>query len=255
MQRPLLLLTNDDGINAPGILALMDAVRPLGDVLVVAPDSARSAQSNALTVTIPLRARKLREEEGLTVFECNGTPTDCTKLGLMQLADRRPSLILSGINHGSNTSISVIYSGTMGAALEACVDDIPAMGISHFSYRPNADMTRAKHYASVFARQLLLHGLPRFTCLNVNIPDLPMEKGVKICRQAAGYWSEEFTKRQDTAGHNYYWLGGEFVNCEPDAQDTDVWAVRNGYVSVVPVQTDMTNYPFMQELQKWKMEE
>ncbi|MBO6005855.1 MAG: 5'/3'-nucleotidase SurE, partial [Paludibacteraceae bacterium] len=228
MKRPLILITNDDGIYAPGLKALIAAVKTLGDVLVVAPDGPRSAQSNALTVTVPLRSKKLSEEPGVAIWQCNGTPTDCVKMGIRKIADRWPDILLSGINHGRNTSISVIYSGTMGAALEGCVDDIPSIGISHCDFRPDADFTAAGKIAYEVTAKVLKEGLPRYTCLNVNVPETQDIKGIRISRQAAGHWEEVLDQRQDPTGRNYYWLGGEFVDHEPDAEDTDEWAVQNG---------------------------
>ena len=253
MKRPLILITNDDGIYAPGLKALVAAVKPLGDVLVVAPDGPRSAQSNALTVTVPLRSKKLREEPGVAIWQCNGTPTDCVKMGIRKIADRWPDILLSGINHGRNTSISVIYSGTMGAALEGCVDDIPSIGISHCDFRPDADFTAAGTIAYEVTAKVLKEGLPRYTCLNVNVPETQDIKGIRISRQAAGHWEEVLDQRQDPTGRNYYWLGGEFVDHEPDAEDTDEWAVQNGYVSITPVQLDMTNYKYMEHLKDWNI--
>lgn len=253
MKRPLILITNDDGIYAPGLKALVAAVKPLGDVLVVAPDGPRSAQSNALTVTVPLRSKKLSEEPGVAIWQCNGTPTDCVKMGIRKIADRWPDILLSGINHGRNTSISVIYSGTMGAALEGCVDDIPSIGISHCDFRPDADFTAAGKIAYEVTAKVLKEGLPRYTCLNVNVPETQDIKGIRISRQAAGHWEEVLDQRQDPTGRNYYWLGGEFVDHEPDAEDTDEWAVQNGYVSITPVQLDMTNYKYMEYLKDWNI--
>ena len=253
MQRPLILITNDDGIYAPGLKALVAAVKPLGDVLVVAPDGPRSAQSNELKVTVPLRSKKLSEEPGVAIWQCNGTPTDCVKMGIRKIADRWPDILLSGINHGRNTSISVIYSGTMGAALEGCVDDIPSIGISHCDFRPDADFTAAGKIAYEVTAKVLKEGLPRYTCLNVNVPETQDIKGIRISRQAAGHWEEVLDQRQDPTGRNYYWLGGEFVDHEPDAEDTDEWAVQNGYVSITPVQLDMTNYKYMEHLKDWNI--
>lgn len=246
--RPLIILTNDDGLSAPGIRALQDAVKPLGDLLIVAPDGPRSAQSNAITTILPLRVYKTVDEPGLTVYKCNGTPTDCVKMAINTLAPRRPSLVIAGINHGINTSISVIYSGTMGAALEACVDDIPSFGISLDNYSRNADMTVAARYAHLFARYVLHHPLPRYSCLNINVPDLQQPLGIKVCRQAQGSWHETFDRRTDPAGHSYYWLGGDFVNHEPNVPDTDQTAVEQGYVAVTPVQLDMTDYKLLNTL-------
>lgn len=247
--RPLIVITNDDGIGAPGIMALQEALMELGDILVVSPDGPRSAQSNAITSVVPLRLHKVKEEEGLAVYKCSGTPTDCVKMALNLIADRRPSMVVSGINHGVNTSISVIYSGTMGAALEGCVDNVASFGISIDDYSRDADMTHAAEYARKVAEWVLKNGLPRYTCLNVNVPK-GKPKGVKWCRQAQGSWKEEFERRVDPYGHNYYWLGGEFVNHEPGAPGTDQEAVESGMVSIVPVRLDMTDFGFLEKMEK-----
>jgi len=254
--RPLILVTNDDGVNAKGIQSLIECLLPLGDIFVVAPDGPRSAQSSALTVTTPLRVKKTDEEDGLTMYVCNGTPADCVKLALNQLCPRKPNIIVSGINHGMNSSISIIYSGTMGAAMEGCVNGIPSIGFSLCSYDPRADFTKAMEYAYKITKKTLETGLPRTLCLNVNIPDTHhIIKGIKVCRQSEGYWSEEFIRREDPSGKHYYWLTGEFINAEKQNDDTDEWALENGFVSIVPVKIDMTAYEFMDDLKKWKYDE
>ncbi|MDR3705036.1 MAG: 5'/3'-nucleotidase SurE [Paludibacteraceae bacterium] len=251
-QKPLILVTNDDGVTARGIRSLVESVRPLGEVLVVAPDAPRSAQASALTVTNPLRVKKIEEEDGLTIYQCNGTPADCVKLAINQLAPRRPDIVVSGINHGTNSSISIIYSGTMGAAIEGCVAGIPSVGFSLCSYDPRADFDSAIQYAYTITQKVLAEGLPKTVCLNVNIPEKHHHiQGIKICRQSEGYWSEEFLKRQDPSGKNYYWLSGEFINAEQMSDDTDEWALEHGYVSIVPVKVDMTAYEFIDDLNKW----
>lgn len=250
-QRPLILITNDDGVASKGLRALIDSVLPLGDVLVVAPDGPRSAQSNAMTVTIPIRIKKLEESAHCTIYQCTGTPTDCVKIAIDQLAPRKPNVVVSGINHGANTSVSIIYSGTMGAAMDACVSGIPAIGFSLCSFDPKASFCNAMRYANRITNEILQHKLPRYICLNVNIPDVEDVKGIKICRQAAGYWNEEFINRKDPSGRNYYWLAGNYVNAEKAEKDTDEWAIENGFVSIVPVKVDMTAYEYMDELKTW----
>lgn len=248
--KPLILITNDDGGTAKGIRTLIECLRPLGDIFVVAPDGPRSAQSSALTVTKPLRAKKVVEEDGITEYLCNGTPADCIKLALRELCPKKPDIIVSGINHGMNTSISIIYSGTMGAAIEGCVSGIPSIGFSLNTFDPNADFTTAIKYAYKITKETLAKGLHRYVCLNVNIPDKEAIKGIKICRQSEGYWNEEFIKREDPLGRNYYWLSGVFYNAEEHSEDTDEWALRNDYISIVPVKVDMTAYEYMDELKK-----
>jgi len=252
--KPLILITNDDGIHAKGIQSLITCLLPLGDVFVIAPDGPRSAQSSALTVTTPLRVKKTTDEEGLITYVCNGTPADCVKLALNQLCPHKPDIIVSGINHGMNSSISIIYSGTMGAALEGCVNGIPAIGFSLSNYDPHADFNKAMKYAYSITKKTLAKGLPRSICLNVNIPDTDHIKGVKICRQSEGYWSEEFIRREDPSGKHYYWLTGEFINAERQNEDTDEWAMENGFVSIVPVKVDMTAYEYIDDLKKIKYE-
>ncbi len=252
---PLILVTNDDGVEARGIHSLIEAVSPLGDVVVVAPDGPRSAQSNAITVNSPLRFWKHLEKDGLTVYRCNGTTTDCVKLALCNILDRMPDIIVSGINHGSNSSASVMYSGTMGGVFEGCRAGIPSIGFSLCNYDPRADFTVAMKYAYMLTETVLVEGLPKNTCLNVNVPPLEEVKGYKLCRQADGYWHEKFVKREDPYGNNYYWLTGNYVNNEPQATDTDEAMMAQGYVSVVPCKIDLTDYEALKELEKWNYEE
>ncbi len=252
ISKPLILITNDDGIIAKGIQSLISCLLPLGNLFVVAPDGPRSAQSSALTVTTPLRVKKIKEEDGLTEYICNGTPADCVKLALNQLCPRKPDIIVSGINHGMNSSISIIYSGTMGAALEGCVNGIPSIGFSLCNYDPRANFDTAMAYAYKITKKTMATGLPRTICLNVNIPDLPEDKiqGISICRQSEGYWAEEFVQRKDPSGKRYYWLTGQFINAEKQNSETDEWALENGFISIVPVKVDMTAYEHLDELKK-----
>ena len=251
ISKPLILVTNDDGANAKGIQSLIDCLRSLGDIFVVAPDGPRSAQSSAITVNMPLRVEKTHEEEGLISYICNGTPADCVKLALHQLCSRKPDMVVSGINHGTNSSISIIYSGTMGAAIEGCVNGIPSIGFSLNSYDPRSNFNDAMEYAYKITKKTLAEGLPNNICLNVNIPDNQHTiQAVKICRQSEGHWIEDFMKRKDPFGKNYYWLTGEFINTEKQNDDTDEWALENGFVSIVPIKVDMTAYEYMDELKK-----
>lgn len=249
--KPLILVTNDDGIEARGIHSLVEAVCPLGDVVVVAPDGPRSAQSNAITVNTPLRIWKHFEKDGLVMYRCNGTPSDCVKIGLYRVLDRRPDLVVSGINHGTNSSISVIYSGTMGAVFEACIEGVPAVGFSLCSYDPRADFSAAVEYVARISKKVLEEGLPKDVCLNVNVPEGSEIKGMRVCRQCYGRWNEQFVLREDPAGNNYYWLTGDFHNLEPSSPDTDEAVMAEGYVSVVPCRVDMTDYAALEALQKW----
>ena len=254
-KKPLILVTNDDGITAPGIRALVEAMRPLGDVVVVAPDSPQSGMGHAITLNKPLRLREVHLFEGLRSFECSGTPVDCVKIAVDKVLHRHPDLCVSGINHGSNSSINVIYSVTMSAAVEASLEGIPSVGFSLLDYSHEADMSAATEVANQIAKQILTHGIPHATLLNVNIPKGKMAdiKGIKICRQARAKWEEEYIERQDPFGRNYYWLTGKFVNHDK-GNDTDEWALANQFVSVVPVQYDLTAHHAISEInENWNL--
>jgi 5'-nucleotidase len=253
--KPLILVTNDDGITAPGIRALVEAMRPLGEVVIVAPDSPQSGMGHAITLNKPLRLREVHLFEGLRSFECSGTPVDCVKIAVDKVLHRHPDLCVSGINHGSNSSINVIYSGTMSAAVEASLEGIPSVGFSLLDYSHEADMSAATEVANLIAKQILAHGIPHATLLNVNIPKGKMAdiKGIKICRQARAKWEEEYVERQDPFGRNYYWLTGKFVNHDK-GNDTDEWALANQFVSVVPVQYDLTAHHAISEINEtWNL--
>lgn len=245
-KRPLILITNDDGDTAKGIHVLTELMMQLGDVVVVAPDGPRSGQSNALTVYKPIRYHLLEEREGLKRFSSNGSPTDCVKLGLNVVLDRKPDLLVSGINHGSNAAINVIYSGTMGAALEGCSNGVPSIGFSICDFHPDADFSRFAPYILEITKEVLENGLPEGVCLNVNAPQTDL-KGIKVAKQCAGHWSQEFAPAKDPRGQTYYWLTGHFLNHEPDNKDTDEWALANGYVSVVPTKVDLTAYEYIDD--------
>jgi 5'-nucleotidase len=254
--RPLILVTNDDGVEAKGLKALIETVRPLGRVVVVAPAEPQSGMSHAITVKVPLRISKIAEEKDLVIYKCYGTPVDCVKMAFNHLLSEKPDLLVSGINHGSNASTSVFYSGTMGAALEGCINEVTSIGFSLLNLDHNADFSAAGYFVDLITREVLQNGLPSAVCLNVNIPDLDRKQiaGIKICRQTRGYWREEFDKRTDPAGKHYYWLTGYFHNSEPNATDTDEWALSNQFVSVVPLHTDMTCYDSLQTLNNWSFE-
>lgn len=239
--RPLILVTNDDGVDAKGIKALVDVVRPFGDVLVVASNSPMSGMSHAITVKYPLFLKSVHEEEGLQIFESNGTPADCVKLAIEAYLNRLPDFLVSGINHGSNSSVSTHYSGTMGGAREGAIHGIPSIAFSLLNYYPDADFTYAKTYCREIFSMVLQNGMSKGICYNVNIPDGDNIKGIKVCRQAMGSWVEKFEKRLNPRGQAYYWLTGYYENYEPEAQDTDEWALANGYVSVVPCTIDATH--------------
>jgi 5'-nucleotidase len=252
----LFLVTNDDGIRARGLDALIEVVRPYGKVFVIAPEEGQSGMSHAITVKFPIRIRKVHEEKGLIKYSSNGTPVDCVKLALNKLLDRKPDMILSGINHGSNSSASVLYSGTMAAAIEGCINGIPSIGFSLLDYSPDANFASIIKYVERIVRQSLEKGIPGETCLNVNIPVNTYQKikGIRVCRQNKGMWKEEFDHRTDPQNRDYFWLTGEFRNLEPEAPDTDEWALRNNYVSIVPVHVDLTAYRAIGELRAWEIE-
>ncbi len=251
MSKPLILVSNDDGYNAKGISNLIELVKPYGEVLVVAPEKGESGMSHAITIKRPLRLTKIHEEKDLRIYSCSGTPVDSVKLALNQLLDRKPDILVSGINHGSNASISVIYSGTMGAVIEGCFNGIPSIGFSVCDHDKNADFNLAVKYSKIIFEDVLKNGLPPGICLNVNYPviDIDKVKGIKVCRQTNGVWKEEFEKRTDPYGENYYWLTGSFRNAEPENTKTDEWALANNYVAVVPVKVDLTAENFINDLQ------
>jgi len=248
-QRPVILVTNDDGITAPGIRSLAEAMRSLGEVVIVAPDSPQSAMGHAITINKPLRLDRVKLHGETLGYQCSGTPVDCVKLAVNKILHRKPDLCVSGINHGSNSSINVIYSGTMSAAMEGAIEGIPSIGFSLNDYSLDADMEPSAHFAKIIASNILKSGMPQDTLLNVNLPSLPLEKikGIKICRQAIAKWQEEFDERTDPNKRTYYWLTGKFINNDR-GNDTDEWALANGYVSVVPVQFDFTAHHAIQYL-------
>ena len=244
---PLILITNDDGITAPGIRSLIHFMRDLGDVVVVAPDSPQSGMGHAITVNNTLYVRREQTSEGTQKeYSTSGTPADCVKLAKHEILDRTPDLCVSGINHGSNASINVLYSGTMSAAIEACIEGIPAIGFSLCDYSWNADFSVLEPYVKKIAQSVLSQGLPHGTALNVNFPSSEI-KGMKVCRQAKANWIEKFDKRQSPMGQDYYWLTGEFKNLD-QGEDTDQWALDHGFVSTVPVHFDMTSYAALAQL-------
>ncbi len=240
--RPLILITNDDGIKAGGLIALVEVAKPFGDVVVVVPNESYSAMSHAITVKNPLYVKEIKRKKSLVLYKVTGTPVDCIKLAINTLLDRKPDIILSGINHGSNSSISIHYSGTIGAAREGAINSIPAIGFSMLNYSHEADFSFAKPYVQKIINHVITTGLPQGTFLNVNIPDGNNLKGVKICRQAKGKWIEQLLEREDPRKRKYFWLTGYFRNDEPKATDTDEYALQNRYVSVVPCQIDTTDH-------------
>lgn len=257
MSKPLILITNDDGITAPGLRALVRYMKEIGDVVVVAPDSPQSGKGHAITLDNALYSKKMKIdlENGIDEeYSCSGTPADCVKMALQELLGRKPDICVSGINHGSNSSINVIYSGTMSAAIEAGIEGIPAIGFSLCDYSWNADFEPAGSVIKKIVREALANGIPQGVVLNVNIPKLEAKdiKGIKVCRQARANWKEKFDKRTNPMGKNYYWLTGVFELLDK-GEDTDEWALANGYVSVVPTQFDLTAHHAIQNINNWNL--
>lgn len=248
--RPVILVTNDDGVTAPGIRNLIEAVLDLGDIIVVAPDSPQSGMGHAITIGKPLRLDEVHvfDDIGVKAWQSSGTPVDCVKLAHDVILHRKPDICISGINHGSNASINVIYSGTMSAAMEAAVEGIPSAGFSLLDFNFDADFTAAKHVARTVVQNMLSEPMPDNFLLNVNIPKLPPSElqGIKVCRQADAKWAENFDKRKDPRGRDYYWMTGKFLNRDRGT-DTDIEALREGYASIVPVRIDFTDY----EMKQW----
>ena len=256
MKRPTILITNDDGILAPGLRTLITVMRKIGNVVVVAPDKPQSAMGHAITITTPLRVTTIHKEETYAEYSCNGTPVDCVKLGQKVILRGNPDLLVSGINHGSNTSINIIYSGTMAAVLEGAMENVPSIGFSMTDYSAMADFSQCEPYINTLAESVLRNGLPDGVCLNVNIP-APNGKpiaGMKVVRQAKAFWDEEFDERRDPHDRDYYWLKGVFVNAD-EGTDTDEWALQHNYVSVVPVKIDLTSHENISLLKSWNIEQ
>ena len=253
-KRPLILVTNDDGYTAKGILNLAQIASKFGDVLIVAPYKAQSGMGHAITIHDPLKIQEIELEKGLKGYSCSGTPVDCVKSALHGLSDRRPDLLVSGINHGANFSINVIYSGTMSAAVEGALENIPSIGFSLLDYHKDADFSESRWVVERVIEKALSEKFPEHTCLNVNIPKTNGEKlkGIKVCRQGVGIWQDELVKREDPMGNPYYWLAGEFKEMDK-GQDTDIYALKNRYVSVVPTQFDMTAHQHIPTISNWEL--
>jgi 5'-nucleotidase len=255
MNKPLILVTNDDGVYAKGLSALIEAAKPYGKVVVVAPADSQSGMSHAISVKHPIRVELISDTDGITFYKCFGTPVDCIKISINQLFKGHPDLILSGINHGANSAASVLYSGTMAAALEGCLNGIPSIGFSLLSFSPTADFGPAIQYCQKIIENALKNKIPDAVCLNVNIPAVALDeiKGIKVCRQTKGHWVEEFDKRIDPHGRDYYWLTGSFNNLEPEAEDSDEWVLKHNYVSVVPTLADFTSHQSIDVIKKWNL--
>ncbi len=251
--RPLILITNDDGITAPGIRTLIEVMNEFGDVFVVAPDSPQSGMGHAITLDSTLHIESLNLNDGPQIeYSCSGTPADCVKLAVNEILNRKPDLCVSGINHGANSAINVLYSGTMSAAIEAGIEGIPSIGFSLLDHSWNANFEHLKKHIRTIVKNVLENGLPEGIVLNVNFPKDQI-KGVKICRQAKSNWIEEFDKRTSPQGKEYYWLTGTFEN-QDKGEDTDIHALESGYATIVPVQFDLTAHHFIQNLNTWNFE-
>jgi len=249
--RPLILVTNDDGLFAPGIRTLVEEMKAFGRVLVVAPDKPQSAMGHAITIHSFLRMDQVEYMPGVEAWSCSGTPVDCVKLAIYKLLKgARPDLLASGINHGANISINVLYSGTMSAAVEGAMEGIPSIGFSLMDHSNEADFAPVRSVVRSVTANAIKHGMAPGTCLNVNVPKLAAIKGMRVCRQAKANWEDEFETRIDPGHKEYYWLRGEFKS-EDRGEDTDVWAVENGYASIVPVQFDMTAHHAIAALNTW----
>jgi len=255
MNKPLILVSNDDGITSKGIRLLVSIMKELGEVVVVAPDGPQSGMGHAITIGNTLRLEENDLFPGVSAYECSGTPADCVKIAKhFVLKDRKPDLVVSGINHGSNTSISVLYSGTMSAAIEGAIEGMPAIGFSLCDYSSDAEFSHVREYVKQITEKVLKHGLSEGVALNVNFPPKRNEsiRGIKVCRQARAKWQEQFDLRHDPNGRRYFWLAGNFVNHDK-GEDNDEWAIANNYVSVVPCQFDLTAHHSMPFLNaKWE---
>lgn len=253
-KRPTILVVNDDGITAPGIKVLIEEMKKLGDVVVVAPEGAQSGMGHAITIGKPLRIDQVHILEDTEMYKTTGTPVDCVKLAVNKIfKGKKPDICVSGINHGLNNSINVLYSGTMSAAVEGAIEGIPSIGFSYDDFSSDADFSKCRPYVKAITEQVLQNGLTPNTLLNVNFPNVEKIKGIKICRQANAKWAEEFDERLDPYNRNYYWLTGEFKLMDR-GEDTDSWALNHGYVSIVPVQFDMTAHHAIPALNAWSFD-
>ena len=250
--RPLILISNDDGYQAKGIRSLIAMLEDMADIVVCAPDAARSGFSCAFSATTPLTLTLREQREGVTVYSCNGTPVDCVKMGLSNICTRRPDMVIGGINHGDNASVNAHYSGTMGVTLEGCMKYIPSVAYSLCDHSDDADFEPLRPYIRRMTAKVLSEGLPKGICLNVNFPVAQEFKGVKVCRMSLGTWGDETYRCHHPRGYDYWWMVGHYNNDEPDACDTDRWALDNGYVAITPTQIDLTAYTFMNKKADWE---
>lgn len=253
-KKPFILISNDDGYQAKGINSLVDMIRDMADILVCAPESGRSGMACAFSANDPLVLVPQRQEEGLEVWSCNGTPVDCVKLALEELCkERRPQMVIGGINHGDNASVNAHYSGTMGVTLEGCMKYIPSLAFSLCTHDWFADFESLRPYIRKIVRKVLDDGLPKGVCLNVNFPVVDQFKGVRVCRMALGTWDNEVVKCRHPRGYDYWWMVGRYTNDEPEAEDTDNWALRHGYIAITPTKIDITSYEMIEQMKNWDL--
>lgn len=250
----LILVTNDDSVNAKGIHSLVKIASKHGRVVVVAPDKPQSGMGHAITLNDPIRLTRVSMFGEIEAYASSGTPVDCVKLAIYEVLNRKPDLVLSGINHGENSSTNVLYSGTMSAAIEGAMEGLPSIGFSLSNFSPEADFMQYESFISDIINNALIKDFPKFTCLNVNIPDIPSShvSGISICTQAHAFWADRFDKREDQFGRPYYWLTGEFGEVNP-REDSDLHALNNGYISIVPTHFDLTNYAVLDQIKNWKL--
>ena len=251
IKRPLLLISNDDGYQAKGVNSLIEMLSDLGDIVVCAPEDARSGFSCAFSASTPLRLQLREQRPGVEIWSCNGTPTDCVKLALAEVVSRKPDIVIGGINHGDNASVNAHYSGTMGVTLEGCMKYIPSVAFSLCDFRADADFEPMRPLIRDITKRVLKEGLPQGVCLNVNFPLVSVYHGVKVCRMCRGTWGQEVTKCHHPRGYDYWWMVGQYTNDEPDAEDTDRWALENGYVAITPTQIDLTAYQVIDMIKSW----
>lgn len=253
-KKPFILISNDDGYQAKGINSLVDMIRDMADILVCAPESGRSGMACAFSANDPLVLVPQRQEEGLEVWSCNGTPVDCVKLALEELCkERRPQMVIGGINHGDNASVNAHYSGTMGVTLEGCMKYIPSLAFSLCTHDWFADFESLRPYIRKIVWKVLDDGLPKGVCLNVNFPVVDQFKGVRVCRMAPGTWDNEVVKCRHPRGYDYWWMVGRYTNDEPEAEDTDNWALRHGYIAITPTKIDITSYEMIEQMKNWDL--
>ena len=251
IKRPLLLISNDDGYHAKGIRSLTEMLSDMADIIVCAPESARSGFSCAFSATLPLRLKQRRQMPGVEVWSCNGTPVDCVKMALSEIVPRRPDMVIGGINHGDNSSVNAHYSGTMGITLEGCMKYIPSVAFSLCDFSDDADFSPLRPLVRQIVRKVLTEGLPVGVCLNVNFPLADTFRGVRVCRMSRGSWRQELTKCHHPRGYDYWWMVGHYQNDEPESEDTDRWALDHGYVAITPTQVDVTAYQAVDLLRRW----